>query len=207
MFTCHTEHVSLAKDGEAWLLSWSLTAMTWNHRSRCLVIAQYVQWRDISSGDFLSEIVWVGLHCNLRLDSLYKLHCHVAHFDYVAYIMTGTPTWNQHVGSFFPRRVGDGCGRAIMLGNFPSCLDNCMATASYACSRCGFGFVCPPFVSVSFFLSLGEGPIYTVVPSQRAIEPKPTNQFFMEEIVRKSYQLLQLRGTFILRIKICICLS
>ena len=61
----------------------------------------------------------------------------------------------------------------------PTNLDNSMARASCACSRCGWGlfghFDSPLSFLFSFSLSLRDGPIYTEIVSQRAVKPK-TNQ-------------------------------
>ena len=62
----------------------------------------------------------------------------------------------------------------------PVNLDRCRARAYYACSRCGWGLFGHFFSRLSFLfsfsLSLGDGPIYTEILSQRAVKPKTTNQ-------------------------------
>ena len=49
-----------------------------------------------------------------------------------------------------------------------------------ACSRCGCGIIGHFFLSsifsLSFSLSLGDGPIQTEILSERAVKPKTTNQ-------------------------------
>ena len=65
----------------------------------------------------------------------------------------------------------------------PTDLDKSRARAYCACSRCGWGVVWTFFLSsiISLFflpLSLGEGPIWTEILSQRAVKPEnnqPTN--------------------------------
>ena len=63
--------------------------------------------------------------------------------------------------------------------------------ASCTCSRCGGGgggggggglssIISPSLLSLS--LSLGDGPIYTEILSQRAVKPKTTNQPTYEKI-------------------------
>ena len=61
----------------------------------------------------------------------------------------------------------------------PTIFDYSRARAYCACSRCGWGWfghftLIYPFSS--FFLSLGAGPIYTEILSQRAVKPKTTIQ-------------------------------
>ena len=62
----------------------------------------------------------------------------------------------------------------------PTTLDNSRARAYCAYSRCGWGLFGHFFSRLSFLfsfsLSLGDGPIYTEILSQRAIKPKTTNQ-------------------------------
>ena len=62
----------------------------------------------------------------------------------------------------------------------PTYLDYNRAKAYCACSRCGWGlfghFFSRLSVLSSFSLSLGDGPIYTEILSQRAVKPKTTNQ-------------------------------
>ena len=62
----------------------------------------------------------------------------------------------------------------------PTNLDYSRARAVCACSRCGWGFVWTFFSPLSFLssfsLSLGDGPIWTEILSQRAVKPKTTNQ-------------------------------
>ena len=62
----------------------------------------------------------------------------------------------------------------------PTNLDLCRARAYCACIRCGwglFGYFFSRLSSLFFFsLSLGDGPIYTEILSQRAVKPKTTNQ-------------------------------
>ena len=60
----------------------------------------------------------------------------------------------------------------------PTNLDHSRARVYCACSRCGmFGhfFSRLSFLS-SFSLSMGDGPIWTEILSQRAAKPKTTNQ-------------------------------
>ena len=62
----------------------------------------------------------------------------------------------------------------------PTNLDNSRARVYCACSRCGWGLFCHYFSLVYLFSflspSLGDGPIYTEILSQRAVKPKTTNQ-------------------------------
>ena len=59
----------------------------------------------------------------------------------------------------------------------PTNLDYSRARAYCACSRCGLGWFGHFFSHLcSFSLSLGDGLIYTEILSQRAVEPKTTNQ-------------------------------
>ena len=62
----------------------------------------------------------------------------------------------------------------------PTSLADSRARAYCACSRCGWGlfghFFSHPSFLFSFSLSLGDGPIYTEILSQRAVKPKTTNQ-------------------------------
>ena len=76
-------------------------------------------------------------------------------------------------------------GGAKVLGKLPvpgrpSTLDYSRARAYRACSRCGWGlfghFFSHLSLLFSFSLSLGDGPIYTEILSQRAVKPKTTNQ-------------------------------
>ena len=62
----------------------------------------------------------------------------------------------------------------------PTNLDKSRVRADCACSMCGWGlfrhfFYCLSFL-FSFSLSLGDGPIWTEILSQRAVKPKTTNQ-------------------------------
>ena len=76
-------------------------------------------------------------------------------------------------------------GVAMVLAKFPmperpTNLDYSRARAYCAYSRCewglfGYFFSHLSFLS-SFSLSLGDGPMYTEILSQRAIKPKATNQ-------------------------------
>ena len=71
-------------------------------------------------------------------------------------------------------------GKLPVLGRHTS-LDKSRARAKCACSRCGWD--CLDIFSLvyrfsSFSLSVGDGPIYTEILSQRAVKPKndqPTN--------------------------------
>ena len=73
-----------------------------------------------------------------------------------------------------------------MLGKLPvpgrpTTMDYSRARAYCTCSRCGWGLFGHFFSHLSllfFFLppSLGDGPIYTEILSQRAVKPKTTNQ-------------------------------
>ena len=70
-------------------------------------------------------------------------------------------------------------GKLPWLGH-PTNLDYSRARVYCACSGCGWGllghfFCCLSFL-FSFSLSLGDGPIYTGILSQRAVKPKTTNQ-------------------------------
>ena len=76
-------------------------------------------------------------------------------------------------------------GGAKVLGKLsvpgrPTSLDYSRARAYYACSRCGWGlfghFSSHLHFLYSFSLSLGDGPIWTEILSQRAVKPKTTNQ-------------------------------
>ena len=77
-----------------------------------------------------------------------------------------------------------------MLGKLPvpgrpTNFDYCRARAYCACSRCGWGLFGHFFFSrllflFCFSLSLGDGPIWTEILSQRAIKPKTTNQPTLE---------------------------
>ena len=62
----------------------------------------------------------------------------------------------------------------------PTNLDDSRARAYCACSGCGWGlfghFYCRLSFLFSFSLSLGDGPIQTEILSQRAVQPKTTNQ-------------------------------
>ena len=62
----------------------------------------------------------------------------------------------------------------------PTSLDDSRARAYCACSRCGWGLFGHFFSYLSFLLSfslsLGDGPRYTEILSQRAVKPKTTNQ-------------------------------
>ena len=64
----------------------------------------------------------------------------------------------------------------------PTSLDDSRARAYCACSRCGWGLFGHFFPHLSFLfsfsLSLGDGPIWTEILSQRAVKPKTTNQSF-----------------------------
>ena len=73
----------------------------------------------------------------------------------------------------------------MMLGKLPvpgrpTNFDYRTARAYCAYSRCGWGlfghFYSRLSVLFSFSLSLGDGPIYTEILSQRAAKPKTTNQ-------------------------------
>ena len=75
-------------------------------------------------------------------------------------------------------------GGAMVLGKLPvpgppTDLDYSRARAYCAYSRCGWGlfghFYSHLSVLSSFSLSLGDGPIWTEVLSQRAVKPNPTN--------------------------------
>ena len=61
----------------------------------------------------------------------------------------------------------------------PTNLDSSWARAYCACSRCGWALFGHFFSRLSFLfsfsLSLGDGPIYTEILSQRAVKPKTTN--------------------------------
>ena len=76
-------------------------------------------------------------------------------------------------------------GGAKVPGNLPvpgrpTNLDYSRARAYCACSRCGWGLFGHFFSHLSFLssfsLSLGDGPIWTEILSQRAVKPKTTNQ-------------------------------
>ena len=62
----------------------------------------------------------------------------------------------------------------------PTYLDKSRARAYCACSRCGWGLFGHFFSHLSFLfsfsLSLGDGPIYTEILSQRAVKPKSNNK-------------------------------
>ena len=62
----------------------------------------------------------------------------------------------------------------------PTSLDDSRARAYCSCSRCGWGLFGHFFSHLSFLfsfsLSLGDGPIWTEILSQRAVKPKTTNQ-------------------------------
>ena len=62
----------------------------------------------------------------------------------------------------------------------PTNLDYSRTRAYCSCSRCGWGFFLSFFSRLSFLLSLslslGDGPIKTEILSQRAVNPKTTNQ-------------------------------
>ena len=62
----------------------------------------------------------------------------------------------------------------------PTYLDYSRARAYYANIRCGWGLFGHFFSNLSFLssfsLSLGDGPIWTEILSQRAVKPKTTNQ-------------------------------
>ena len=63
----------------------------------------------------------------------------------------------------------------------PTYLDYSRARAYCACSRCGRMIFLDIFFScllffLSFFLSLGDGPIKTEILSQRAVKPKTVSQ-------------------------------
>ena len=70
-------------------------------------------------------------------------------------------------------------GKLPVLGR-PTNLDYSWARAYCACSRCGLGLFGHFFSHLSFLfsfsLSLGDGPIWTEILSQRAVKPKTTNQ-------------------------------
>ena len=70
-------------------------------------------------------------------------------------------------------------GKLLAPGR-PTTLDNSRARAYCAYSRCGWGLFGYFFSRLSFLfsfsLSLGDGPIYTEILSQRAVKPKTTNQ-------------------------------
>ena len=75
-------------------------------------------------------------------------------------------------------------GGAMVLGKLPvpgrpTNLDKSRARAYCACSGCGWGlfghFFSRLLVLFSFSLSLGDGPIWTEILSQRAVKPKTTN--------------------------------
>ena len=79
----------------------------------------------------------------------------------------------------------------MVLGNLPvpgrpTNLDYSRARAYCACSRRGWGclgiFFSRLLYLYSFSLSLGDGPIWTEILSQRAVKPKTTNQpkFFIQ---------------------------
>ena len=69
----------------------------------------------------------------------------------------------------------------------PTNLDCSRARAYCACSRCGwglFGYFYSRLSFLSFFsLSLGDGPIWTEIPSQRAVKPQTTNQPTINQIL------------------------
>ena len=76
-------------------------------------------------------------------------------------------------------------GGAKVLGNLPvpgrpTNLDYSTARACCACSRSGWGWFGHFFSHLSFLssfsLSLGDGPVWTEILSQRAVGPKTTNQ-------------------------------
>ena len=76
-------------------------------------------------------------------------------------------------------------GGAKVLGKLsvpwrPTSLDDSRARACCTCSRCGWGLFGHFFSHLSFLssfsLSLGDGPIWTEILSQRAVKPKTTNQ-------------------------------
>ena len=73
----------------------------------------------------------------------------------------------------------------MVLGKYseprrPTNLDNSRARVYCTCSRCGWGLFWTFFSLFYLFSflshSLGDGPIYTEILSQRAIKPKTTNQ-------------------------------
>ena len=68
-------------------------------------------------------------------------------------------------------------GKLLVLGR-PTNLDYSMTRANCACSRCGrelFGHIFSCLSLLSSF-SLGDGPIWTKMLSQRAVKPKATSQ-------------------------------
>ena len=76
-------------------------------------------------------------------------------------------------------------GGAMVLGKLPlpvrpTNLDNSRARACCDCSRCGWGWFGHFFSRLSFpfsfSLSLGDGPLYIEILSQRAVKLKTTNQ-------------------------------
>ena len=61
----------------------------------------------------------------------------------------------------------------------PAGLDDSGAMAYCACGRCGwglFGHFCSLSFHFSFSRSLGDGPIWIKMPSQKAVKLKTTNQ-------------------------------
>ena len=82
---------------------------------------------------------------------------------------------------FFPRGVLDEILNLIesVSEGFPSYFYS-RARAYFTCSRCGWGLFGHFYSHLSFLssfsLSLGDGPIWTDILSQRAVKPKPTNQ-------------------------------
>ena len=74
-------------------------------------------------------------------------------------------------------------GKLPVLGR-PTNLDYSRARACCACSRCGWGLFGRFFSHLSFLssftLSLGDGPIWTEILSQRVVKPKSTNQIFKD---------------------------
>ena len=82
-------------------------------------------------------------------------------------------------------KSGGKSGGAKVLGKLtmpvrPTNLNNSRARAYCACSRCGWGlfehFYSPLSFLSSFSLSLGGGPMYTEILSQRAVKPITINQ-------------------------------
>ena len=83
-------------------------------------------------------------------------------------------------------------GKLSVLGR-PTSLDDSRARAYRACSRCGWGVFGHFFSHISFLfsfsLSLGDGPIWTGILSQRAVKPKTTNQ------LRQAVMFVYIYGT------------
>ena len=69
----------------------------------------------------------------------------------------------------------------------PTNLDNSRARAYCACSRCWWGLFRHFSLVYHFSLlsnSLGNGPIYTKILSQRAVKPKPSDRPDLKERLR-----------------------